>query len=968
MEKNSKCLLFFLALLLSAPVVSGQHLKLNFGLREPQPESTLPKSRAQRQYSTPVPKEQVQTTPVRVSDYEFLLNNGWELATERQVVESGQSIFSERLDTKGWYNATVPGTVLTTLVDQEVFPDPYWGINNLHIPDSLCRMEWWYRLSFAAPLREDKERSTLLFEGINYRAEIWLNRNYLGRIDGAFIRGKFDVTKYLKSDQENILAVKIIPPPNPGIGQEASFTAGHGPNGGQLCLDGPTFISSEGWDWVPTIRDRNIGIWQDVKLLYSKEVVLGDIQVMTDLPLPDTTYVDLTVKVEMKNHSEKVKETIIEGNMGRLSFAVPVNLAPGEFKKVVLTPADVKELRYNAPKLWWPNGYGAQNLYTMEVKVKCDGDISDSKKIRFGVREFDYELTVDCPQQKSVRIDFNPQAAYAGGLPVIDNLGLREVGPMVSIPMIPGGLDQEGILRLDDSATAPFMVLKVNGEPIVCKGGNWGMDDGMKRVSRERLEPYFKLQKAQNFNMIRNWTGESTEELFYTLCDEYGLLVFNDFWMSTVGYNLMPNDFALYMKNATDVVKRFRNHPSLAVWCPRNEGFAPESLEKQLSMLIAAEDGTRHYLPGSIKMNTAKSGPWTYLPPWEYFDTIACGFNTEVGAPSLPTSESIRKMMAPEDTWPIGDVWCYHDWHMGLWGNSPFILNYQNAIDEIFGPSDNLDDFCKKAQLINYDSYRSIFEAWNSKLWEDCSGVLLWMSHPAWPSMVWQTYSWDYETPGAYFGSKNGCRPLNIQLNPLNNNVDVVNASREEYSKLTATAIIYDISGKILKEEQTVVSVAPHKKTTPFRLSFEELQPEVVLVKLVLDDRKKKRTIESYYWKNTYGTNRKRNFTAFNSLHCAELKVTSAKVKVVGGVARTLITLSNPSSHTAIGIKLNLRNSSTGKAILPALFDDGYFFMVPGQKKEISLEFDPAVLTQSLCITIDGYNLRENKVALRLNE
>lgn len=154
--------------------------------------------------------------------------------------------------------------------------------------------------------------------------------------------------------------------------------------------------------------------------------------------------------------------------------------------------------------------------------------------------------------------------------------------------------------------------------------------------------------------MIRNWTGESTEEVFYDLCDEYGMLVWNDFWLSTEGYNLDLNDNQLFMANATEVVKRFRNHAS---------------------------------------------------------------------------------------------------------------------IETKYGKSTNLDDFCKKAQLVNYDSHRAMFESWNSKLWKKASGLLLWMSHSAWPSMVWQTYSWDYETFGSFFGSKKACEPIHIQMNLDDNKV-----------------------------------------------------------------------------------------------------------------------------------------------------------------------------------------------------
>ena len=155
--------------------------------------------------------------------------------------------------------------------------------------------------------------------------------------------------------------------------------------------------------------------------------------------------------------------------------------------------------------------------------------------------------------------------------------------------------------------TAICLVILVNGRKIYCRGGDWGMDDAMKRCSRERLEPAMKLHKLAGFNMIRNWTGEQTEEVLFELCDEYGLLVWNDFWMSTGAYNLLPLDWDLFLSNATDVVRRFRNHPSIAIWCPRNEGYA-EGLEDDLQNIILTEDGTRHYHGNSRGRQLRSSG------------------------------------------------------------------------------------------------------------------------------------------------------------------------------------------------------------------------------------------------------------------------------------------------------------------------------------------------------------------------
>jgi len=651
---------------------------LNFGATYRQPISTLPQSRTLPSKPVAKPLKGFSEALEALPNHAYCIANGWELI-EAYKEKQGP-----------WYPATVPGTILTTLVDRGVYPDPYWGLNNLAIPDTLCRMDWLYRNSFKTPLLQLGERITLVFNGINYEAEIYLNDTYLGNIRGAFVRGQFDVTQVLHKTGMNKLVVRIHPPHNPGIPFESNGES-HGLNGGQLCLDGPTFISSEGWDWISGIRDRNIGIWQDVRLLIHGGVTLVDPYIITDLPLPDTTKADLTVKTSLVNHDAKAHTIKLHFNLGSASADFSIQLAAKEKKALTITPEEVSALHLNNPHLWWPNGYGAQALYTLKltvindvkshtVPIKEKGDTLDVKSIRFGVREFDYELTAHSADQSFQRIIYNPIAACEDGKATFDNLKRTKFDQEVLTPLLLKTTADAGITLSADEAMSPYLVLCVNGKRIFCKGGNWGMDDGMKRVSKERLRPYFELHKEQHFTMIRNWTGESTEASFYDLCDEYGMLVLNDFWLSTEGFNLNVSDDQLFLANVKETVKRFRNHPSIALWCPRNEGFAPEHLERGIASILLHEDGTRHYLPSSILMNTKNSGPWNYELPEHYFEQ-SYGFNTEVGSPSIPLARTICKMMAKEDTWPIGDAWYYHDYLMGKWGKQSFMAVYKENID-----------------------------------------------------------------------------------------------------------------------------------------------------------------------------------------------------------------------------------------------------------------------------------------------
>ena len=914
----------------------------NFGLSQPQEKSTLPKSKVPFQSAVRKAKLTIPGVLKGDKDGEFVLSSGWEMLEAEKAGATGENISKPAFKTSSWYNATVPGTVLTTLVQQGVCPDPYFGLNNLSIPDTLCRMEWWYRISFSVPKELANKSTWLVLNGINYRAFVWLNGKKIGKINGAFVRGEFNVNDVIDKSGENVVAIQILPPPNPGIPQEESPAAGQGPNGGQLCLDGPTFISSEGWDWVPGIRDRNIGIWQDVRLRFTEGVLISNPQIITDLELPDTTLARITIKAQLRNTTNLQQTFNLTGIIENLKFTQLLSLAANETKNITFTPDKFSQLKIKNPRLWWPNGYGKQNFYTLKLKAESNGIVSDEKSVRFGIREMSYELNVDAPAHKAWRIEFNPIKDIVDGKPVFNNNKTREYKDKIFISTLHKDIDQTKLTGLSDTTMNPYMVIRVNGKRIFCKGGNWGMDDAMKQSDRKHLEPYFRLHKDANFTMIRNWTGESTEEVFYDLADEYGLLVWNDFWLSTEGYNLNVNDNLLFLDNVREVLQRFRNHPSIAVWCARNEGVPLPQLEEQIETLIASEDPTRHYNPNSRTLNLRPSGPWNYFKtPADYFRNNANGFSTELGTPSIPTAESMRKMMATEDLWPISDVWFYHDLHDGQ-------KDFISELTRLFGEPKDLNDFCKKAQMLNYESHRAMFESWNSKLWNNTSGILLWMTHPAWPSMVWQVYSWDYETFGSYFACMKACEPVHIQMNLHDNRVIVVNTTLTKIEQARAQFTLYSIEGKVISTREMKLAVPENAKTDCFIADLPV--SGVYLARLTLQDEKGRVISENSYWKKLGGAT---NFLAMNNL---------AKVKLSGIILRKeagslTFKVKNPSKTMAVSIKLNLRDKLIKKSVLPAYFSDGYFNLLAGESKVIKLDYDPSLKFEDLILAADGYNV-----------
>jgi beta-galactosidase/beta-glucuronidase len=852
---------------------------------------------------------------------EWALAGGWRMIEAPKTNAGGAALSRPGFKADGWLDATVPGTVLTTLVDRGVYPDPDFGLNNLAIPEALNKQDYWYRVEFHPPASLAGRRLVIKLHGINYAASVWLNGRPLGDLRGAFMRGAFDATGLVVPGRPNALALRISPPPHPGIPHEQSIEAGPGPNGGLMCLDGPTFFCTEGWDWIPGVRDRATGIWQEVTLKATGPVAIGDPHVVTDLPLPDTSRASVRITVPLGNESKRSVAGLLEASFEGVRIARRVVVPPGG-ASVSLKPSDFPQLNLSDPRLWWPNGYGSPELYHLTLRFTAGGAESDVKSLRFGVRELSYELTLLDGAGRLRRGDFNALAATDAGRHVVNvsHEGMVESAAGWVASFMPGAESSPAFRALDDPRAWSHLALRVNGVRIAVRGGNWGLDDSRKRISRERMEPYFRLHREANLNMVRNWSGQNYSEVFFDLADEYGLLVWSDFWLSTQDWNLEPTDTALFLANARDTVLRFRNHPSLAIWCGRNEGVPPPAINEGLDELIRALDGTRYYSPNSREVNLQGSGPWHYREAVKYF-TTARGFSTELGLPSVPRADVLRGMLAASDPWPPDDAWAYHDWHAKGGGD---VNHFMKAMEEELGAPAGLEDFERKSQLLNYVSHRAMFEGFNAQLWRPNTGRLMWMTHPAWPSTSWQMYASDYSTDGAYYGVKKACEPLHVQLNLPGLEAAVVNLTREARPNLTLSARALRVRGEELFAREMKISAPANSTSEGFRLELPGGDGrDVALVKLSLGDEAGRTLSENFYWHAP----RPAGYRALNDLPAADIVLSAVRRDAGGGAAgavRVEVGLTNRGTSAALALQAILRDAGTGARLLPAYASDNF--------------------------------------------
>jgi hypothetical protein len=343
------------------------------------------------------------------------VESGWALTLDAWAgTADGATLSTGAADTTGWVSATVPGTVLASLVEQGHFPDPVEGFNNLRIPEALSRHSWWYRRAFKLPAGFDtsaKRHVWLEFDGINHHAEIWLNGTSVGELTHPTARGAFDVTSALASD-EQALAVRISPMPHPGNPGDKGPDGVSFVNSNEVYLDSPTYISVSGWDWMPAVRDRVSGIWNHVRLRSTGPAVLGDPRVDTSLPnLPDTNVAEVTVVVPVRNASSATETITVSAAFGDVHVATTVSVPGGGSTEVTFSPAGFPALRVSNPRLWWPNGYGEPDLYDLTMTASVGGAESDRRTRRFGLRQVDYQLpaiTIDGATDQGTQVENFP--------------------------------------------------------------------------------------------------------------------------------------------------------------------------------------------------------------------------------------------------------------------------------------------------------------------------------------------------------------------------------------------------------------------------------------------------------------------------------------------------------------------------------------------------------------------------------
>jgi exo-1,4-beta-D-glucosaminidase len=844
------------------------------------------------------------------------LAQNWRIQSSAQGHAAGDAISQRGFQTTNWYPTEVPATVVAALVNAKVYPDPYFGMNMHNLPgagypigklfsklpmpdDSPFRAPWWYRTEFELPRAATGQTVWLHFDGINYRANIWLNGKLVAdrrQVAGAFRTYEFNVTDFVRAGQTNVLALEISAPV-------------------------PDELAINWVDWNPAPPDKNMGLWREVYVTTSGPVAVRYPQVVTHFDQANLDTARLTVNAELHNATDKTVQGVLRGRFERVAFQQPVTLAPRETKAVAFTPASFPQLHLKAPRLWWPAGMGAQNLYDLHMEFSAGGAVSDAQTVKFGIREMTSEL---------------------------------------------------------DARNRRFF--SVNGRRVLVRGGGWS-PDALLRHDPARTEDEIKYVRDMGLNAIR-LEGKLEFESLFDLADRYGILVIAgwcccDQWEQWDKWD--AEDHAVAVASQHDQIMRLRNHPSLLVWLNGSDGPPPAEVEQRYISVLqtcqwpnpyissASATPTKATGPSGVKM----TGPYDWVPPVYWFvDTEhggAHGFNTETSpGPAIPPVSSLRKMLPADHLWPIDDVWLYHA-GLGKFAN----LNiFNEALAARYGKATSLDDYVLKSQLMTYDGERAMFEAY-ARNRQQASGVVQWMLNNAWPSVIWHLYDYYLLPAGGYFGTKKACEPVHAQYSYDDRSVVIVNTTAQTLHGLRVTASVrnLDLSERFTRTDR--LDVAPDTSAAVFLIPELPRLTTTYFIKLTLQDEAGQLLSDNLYWlstkqdtfnwpKTTYyytPLTAHADLTALKDLPPAQLN-TTARSERRGAEEIVHVRLSNPSSALAFFVRLHLTRGPNGDDIVPIIWQDNYLSLLPGEARELTATYRVKDLHgASPALTVSGWNV-----------
>ncbi|HAM08921.1 MAG: hypothetical protein A2X05_08460 [Bacteroidetes bacterium GWE2_41_25] len=839
-------------------------------------------------------------------EFDQQLKDGWSVESSVKVNASGDIISKPGFDVSKWYKTTVPATVMAALIANNEYPGIFMGDNINLVDTSRFRTPWWYRNEFTV---ENASKNTeLVFEGINYRANIWLNGTKIASADtlfGGFRIFKLDVSKFIVGGY-NVLAIEVIHqrPDEPSVG----------------------FV-----DWAPMPPDRLMGLWRPVKIKRSGTTRLDNIFVASKIDKKDYKKADLQISAEAVNNTSESVDATIKGKIENITFEKRIILKPGEKQQVVFSSSEFPQLKIDNPRLWWTHDMGKPELYDLILDIETNNKVSYMKTTRFGIREVEDYLNAS--GHRGYKLNGVEVLIKGGGW--VDGMFLDDTEEKVKAQMEYVRHANMNTIRLEGFWGNSERFYELADELGLLIMAGWSCQWEWSGYLDKPEDDFMSIRTTEDIELILNYTRDHVN----WLRNHPSIFV----WV--MGSDKLPRP-ELEEKYYT-LFKELDSSRPLLMSC------------KGLTSEISGKS--------AVKMN----GPYDYISPnYWYIDTVnggAFGFNTETGpGPQIPSLEVVKTMIPEDKLWPIDEMWSFHC------GRGAFktLDRYLIAFNNRYGEQDNVEDFTFKSQASNLEAMRAMFEAFAINR-SNTTGIIQWMYNSAWPKLIWQFWDYNLLPNASFYGARLGARQVNIAYNYGDNSVYVTNLTPGVISNYRTSIKIYSFDGRLIDEKQENASLKANSSLKVYSLPADKSYSKVYFLSLHLTGEQGNEVADNFYWlstkkdvpdfKNTTWfytpLSEYADFTDLDKLPKVKTDIESS-IKNEGNEYEVIVNLNNPGDNIAFLIELSIVGDKSGESIVPILWDDNYISLLPKEKRVVKARFTAAALKgEKPVFKFKGWNL-----------
>ncbi len=844
-----------------------------------------------------------------VSSRVEVLSSGWKMEPSDKLNGTDEKSLSVNdYDDGSWYEAVVPGTVLGSLATKKVIEDPYFGINMQKIDPAQFKQPWWYRKTFELSGADIGKKISLRFNGINYRADLYVNGNLVAAKDtftGAFRMFTFDISKFAK-EGINTLALKIW--------QHAD---------GEYSIG---FV-----DWNPHPIDRNMGIFREVFLEVNEGVRIRSPFVYSKVNKENLKDAQLFIQAEVINSGNKPVSGIVRADYGLGVVEKKVELKAGEKLNCKFSPDEFPQLAVKDVNLWWPNGMGNPYLYKINVTFLKGGKVLDTEERNYGIREVDSYLD----SRKNRAFNINGKFVLIKGGGWTDDLLLQDTKESVEAQlryvrhMNMNSIRLEGIWGKDQNLydlCDEYGILVMVGWSC-----HWEWADYLLKACDPK---YGGAVSSEDIDLL----AHSWYDQMMWLRNHPSIYV----WMT--GSDKMP---------APDLEKKYielfkEYDPSRSyITSAGGVGTGDETVVTNVPLYSELSG------PTGMKM----LGPYDFTPPgYWYTDTKfggAYGFNTETcPGTSIPPVASLRRMLPEKSLWPIDKkYWEYHT------GRNQFTTldRFRKALSSRYGESSGVEEFAFKSQVSNYEVMRPMFEAFVANK-PVSTGLIQWKLNSAWPDLIWQLYDSYLEPNGSFYAVKKACNSLHAIYRYGLDDIYLANEELNDIEGLTVKIRAFDLKSREIFADQWKGDIKSNTSKFIFKLPEIKGLTPVWFLDLRVYNSDNKEVDNSIYWLSIkkdildYDAAKKlewafytptkqfADYTALDQLPKVKLDLDYQFTKNNDSGEVTL-KVKNPSDAIAFFIYLNVDGQTTGKPILPVFWNDNYVTLLPGEERTYSAKY-----------------------------